>query len=347
MNPEVPLFSWGGKNATVRPYLLKEFEIILLNLRIPFCSRAAGVLTLVAVWSLSSCSMSQVALRMTADAMTGGVRSSTVFTGDDDPELVGDSLPVLIKTFELMREQLPDHEGLSLQTGSLEVMYANAFVQGPAERLPAGQFDLKRAQLDRARKLYLRADRVLKAALEQKFPGLTSALASGTAGPLLAKAEKTDVPLLYWESAAVMSAFALAPLDVTLSVRVKGIETLMARAYALDPDYDEGTLDEFYISFYGSLPEGMGGSKVLAKEHFEAALKKDKGLSAGPYVAYAQAVSLPNQDYPEFKSLLEKALAIRVEEPSTHRLVNILSQRKAEWLLAQKDDLFVDTGDAP
>ena len=283
---------------------------------------------------------------MAADAMTG-VRSSTVFTGDDDPELVGDSMPLLIKTFELMREQIPDHEGLNLQTGSIEVMYANAFVQGPAERLPASQFDRKREQLDRARRLYLRADKVLRAELELKFRGLGAALAAGTAGPLLAKAKKSDVPLLYWESAAVMSAFALSPLDVSLSVRVKDVAALMARAYQLDPDFDDGSLDEFYISFYGSLPEGMGGSKALARDHFDAAVKKTKGLSAGAYVAYAQAVSLPNQDYPEFKRLLEAALAVPLDEAPAHRLVNILSQRKAAWLLAQKDDLFVDTGDTP
>jgi len=319
----------------------------VLKALLTLCPRAIGALALMACFVFASCSINRTALQMTADAMTGGVRSSTVFTGDNDPELVGDSLPLLIKTFELLREQLPDHEGLNLQTGSLEVMYANAFIEGPAERLPATAFAQKKFQLDRAKNLYLRADQVLKAELELKFPGLGAALAAGNPGPVLAKAQKTDVPLLYWESAAVMSAFALTPLDVSLSVRVKDVDALMARAYALDPDYDEGTLDEFYISYYGSLPEGLGGSKDLAKAHFEAALKKDKGLSAGPYVAYAQAVSVPNQDYPEFKKLLTAALAIPVDEVSSHRLVNILSQRKANWLLAQKDDLFLDTGDAP
>jgi len=246
-----------------------------------------------------------------------------------------------------MREQIPDHEGLNLQTGSIEVMYANAFVQGPAERLPASQFDRKHEQLDRARRLYLRADKVLRAELELKFPGLGAALADGKGERLLAKAKKSDVPLLYWESAAVMSAFALAPFDVSLSVRVKDVAVLMARAYALDPDFDDGSLDEFYISFYGSLPEGLGGSRTLAKDHFDAAVRKTKGLSAGAYVAYAQAVSVPNQDYPEFKRLLEAALAVPLDKAPAHRLVNILSQRKAAWLLAQKDDLFVDTGDAP
>ena len=177
--------------------------------------------------------------------------------------------------------------------------------------------------------------------LELKFPGLRKALAADSAAPLLAKATKADVPFLYWESAAIMSAFALAPLDVGLSVRVKEARALMARAYALDPDFGGGTLDEFYISFYGSLPAGMGGNKALAKEAFERALRKGGGKTAGPYVAYALAVSIPNQDYAEFKSLLDAALAVGLDSPF-NRLANILAQRKAAWLIAHQDDLFVD-----
>jgi len=325
----------------------KERRVILPKSHSIFNSRTSTALLLSAFLVLSSCATTnKLALGAVANALAG-TQSSTVFTGDDDPELVGESLPVFIKTFEALREQLPHHQGLILQTGSLEVMYANAFVQGPAQRLPADQFDQKRFQLDRALKLYLRADKVLKAGLELRFPGLEKALAEGTAEPLLAKANKNDVPLLYWESAAVMSAFALAPLDVALSVRVKGVTALMARAYALDPNYGDGTLDEFYISFYGALPDGLGGSKVLAKRHFDTALLKDKGQEAGPYLAYVQAVSLPNQNFPEFKKLLKAALAIDVDKDPSHRLVNILAQTEARWLLAHKDDLFLDTGDTP
>ena len=267
---------------------------------------------------------------------------STVFTGDNDPELVGDSLPLLIKMFETLQEQLPDHEGLNLQTGSLTIMYANAFVQTPAEVLPPDQADRKKEQLERAKKLYLRGEKFIMHELELKFPGIRGKLASDSAGPLLAKAKKADVPFLYWESAAIMAAFALTPLDIELSVRVKEAKALMARAYELDPDFGGGSIDEFYISFYGALPESMGGDKALARKHFEAAVKKGGGKTCGPYVAYATAISLPNQDYPEFKKMLDAALAISVDDSPANRLVNTLAQRKAAWLLAHQDDLFID-----
>ena len=290
---------------------------------------------------VSSCSLNRIALRMSADAMSA-VGPSTVFTGDDDPQLVGDSLPLLIKMYETLQEQLPDHEGLNLQTGSLTIMYANAFVQTPAEVLPPDQGERKRQQLERAKKLYLRGEKFLMHELELKFPGIQSALAADSAGPLLAKAKKADVPFLYWESVAILAAFSLSPLDIGLSVRVKEAKVLMARAYTLDPNFGGGSLDELYISFYGALPASLGGDRALAKKHFEEALKKGKGKNCGPYVAYATAVSIPNQDYPEFKTLIDAALAINVEDSPPNRLVNILAQRKAAWLLAHREDLFLD-----
>lgn len=297
-----------------------------------------GVLVLL----LASCSVNRLAVQWTADALTG-LNRSTVFTGEDDPELVAESLPLLLKTNEVLLEQLPDHAGLNLQTGSLTVMYASAFVQGPAELLPVEAGTQKREALARAERLYRRAERVLATALERRFPGLWAALEADRAGPLLARAQVSDVPLLYWESAAVMSAFALAPLDIGLSVKVKAVHQLMARAYSLDPDWNLGGLDEFYISFYGALPASLGGSRDRADRHFEAAVRKQKGAGVGPYVAYATALSVPLQDFRQFRLLIEAALAVDLEANPELRLVNTLGQRKARWLLENQDNLFLDT----
>jgi predicted anti-sigma-YlaC factor YlaD len=279
--------------------------------------------------ALTSCS--STAVQIAADTLSASGRS-TVFTGDEDPELVRDSLPLLLKAHEILLEQVPTHESLAVQTGSLTVMYANAFVQGPAEMMGTEQSSLKRAALDRALKLYLRADRVLRPLVDRKFPGL---------GASLDKAKKEDVPLLYWESAAVMSAVALSPYDLNLSVRIKDIRALLARAYQLDPDWGNGTLDEIYISVYASLPASLGGDRALAKHHFDEAVRKEAGKGTGPYVAYATAVCLPDQDLATFQKLMNEALAVDVNAAPELRLANTLNQRKASWYLAHQDDLFL------
>jgi hypothetical protein len=57
---------------------------------------------------------------------------------ENDPEIVADSLPTLIKTMEAVLASDPENEGLGLTVGSAYIMYANAFVEGtgqsPAER---------------------------------------------------------------------------------------------------------------------------------------------------------------------------------------------------------------------
>jgi predicted anti-sigma-YlaC factor YlaD len=81
------------------------------------------------------------------------------------------------------------------------------------------------------------------------------------------------------------------------------------------------------------------------EEHFKKALEKSKGLSASPYVSYAQSVSIPAQDYETFKRYLEAALAIDVNADPGNRLVNIITQRKARYLLNRASHYFIEVED--
>jgi predicted anti-sigma-YlaC factor YlaD len=282
-----------------------------------------------------------MAVRAVSDALTGE-GSSTVFTGDNDPELVGDALPFAIKMYETLLSQEPDHQGLILTTGSLFVMYANAFVQGPAEMLPAGRYQERILALERAKKLYLRGADILYSGLDKKYPGFSGAWAAGTMEDYLKKTKKADVPYLYWTTAALLSAYSLDIFDFELGAKIPELTALIGRAYELDPDFNNGALDEFYLLFYASLPESLGGDKALAETHFARALEKSGGLSAGLYVSYAQAVCVPAQDHDTFRIYLEKALAQDEGGDPSNRLVNTLARRKAVYLLDSMASLFPD-----
>ena len=283
---------------------------------------------------LASCSINKMAINSVSNALTG-TGSADVFTADSDPELVGDALPFAIKMYESLLSQNPNHQGLLLTTGSLFVMYANAFVQGPAERMDAIDYYAERhAALDRAKKLYLRGNALLYSALDKKYPGFSAAsLEGGTLEALLRKCKKEDVPLLYWTVASGLSAYSIDVFDFALGSGIPKWGPMIARAYELDPDFNNGAIDEFYILYYAALPESLGGDKARAEIHFKRALEKTRGLAAGPYVSYAQANCVPAQDYDAFKENLEKALAIDVDDEPSMRLVNILSQRKAKYML--------------
>jgi predicted anti-sigma-YlaC factor YlaD len=281
---------------------------------------------------LSSCSINRMAVKAVSNALTGE-GSGDVFTGDPDPELVGDALPFAIKVYETLLSQQPDHQGLILTTGSLFIMYANAFVQGPAQMLPSSEYEKQEAALSRAKKLYLRGTDILLTGLEKRFPGFIKASVDKDLEPIFKKAKKQDVPLLYWTVAGLLSAYALDPFDISQGVLVQDIIPLIHRAYELDPDYNHGAIDDFYVLYYASMPEGMGGDKSKAETHFRLALEKSGGALASPYVSYAQTVAIPAQDYESFKMNLEKALEVNPDDDPSNRLVNILAQRKARFLL--------------
>jgi predicted anti-sigma-YlaC factor YlaD len=283
-------------------------------------------------------------MKAVADALTGE-GSSDVFTGDSDPKLVGDALPFAIKMYESLLSANPKHQGLLNTTGSLFVMYANAYVQGPAEQMPSSMFEQRQAEKERAKRLYLRGLAYLYRGLDNKYPGFSGSYQEGTLPTFLAKMKKDDIPALYWSAAAGLSAYSLNPFDMELGVRIREFYSLVERAYALDPDYNSGALDDFLLLFHASVPETMGGDKTKVDVHYNRALQKSKGLSAGTYVSYAQVVSIPAQDYGKFKELLELALAIDPNiEPST-RLVNVMAQQKARYLLDSADLFFiVDSG---
>ncbi|MDR0540496.1 MAG: TRAP transporter TatT component family protein [Spirochaetaceae bacterium] len=251
-------------------------------------------------------------------------------------------LPSIISGAERKLAKTPGDWKLSLEAGSYCIMNANAFIQGPASMLPPGDYQKRDKEYRRAKKEYLRGVTHLRSAWGAKYPGINEAF--GTAGfkRFLDSLSKDDVEMLYWLVAGTMAAFSLDPFDVTLSIKLPELSALILRAYELQPDWNNGTLDDFFILFYGALPADMGGDKNKAKIHYERALKKAAGRSAGPYVSWAEAICVPAQNYSEFKQNLDAALAIDPDAYPPLRLNNIITQRKARYLLDSAKYKFID-----
>ena len=312
----------------------KNITCILFLMKIPRCLFLIACCFSFVIYT--SCSVNT----LVANALTGD-GNSTVFTGDSDPELVGDALPFAIKMYEALLDSNPKHQGLMFTTGSLFIMYANAFVQGPAEMLPFEEWQTKEEEVKRAKQLYLRGSEILYNALEAKYRGFKRAAAQeGALQRFLKKCKKDDVGLLYWAAAGGMAAYSIDVLDFDLSARIPEWSAMVQRAYELNPDFGVAALDEFFILFYGSLPELLGGDKERAKDHFQRALEKTGGNSAGAYISYAQSICIPAQDYDTFKDCLEKALAIDPDADPSARLVTVIGQRKALWLLDNAYNYF-------
>jgi len=300
------------------------------------------LVVVLALLVLEFCSIKKMAMNQVANALTapGG---STVFTGDNDPELVGDALPFAIKMYESMMVSIPWHDGLKLRTGSLYIMYANAFLQTPADMLPDVELEKQEFLLNRARNLYLRGRDIILKALDKKYPGFLENMNKKKYDLALAAVKKKDAPFLYWGAAGWLGAYALNPLDMKIGLTMPGAKAMMDRVLQIDENFEKGTILDFYVSYYGAMPVNMGGDANKAREYYKKALAVAGGNATSPHLSLATTVSVNEQNLKEFKELLNKVLEVNPDADPENRLVNILNQRKARWLLEHAGNFFVDT----
>jgi predicted anti-sigma-YlaC factor YlaD len=287
-----------------------------------------------------SCSIKKMAMKTVAGALSspGG---NSVFTGDNDPELVGDALPFAIKMYESLLQSIPGHRGLRLRTGSLYVMYANAFLQTPASLLEESEYRKQEFLMNRAKNLYLRGRDILLLGMEQRYPGFRKYLDEKKFDLALSAVKADDVPLLYWAAAGWLGAFAIDPFDMKLGLTVPRAAAMMDRALQLDESFGNGSLHEFYVLYYGAMPDYMGGDFKKARYHFKKALDLSGGKSTSACISLATTVSVKEQNINEFKDLLKRVLKMDPDANPDNRLVTILDQRKARWLLDHTDDFFL------
>jgi predicted anti-sigma-YlaC factor YlaD len=284
------------------------------------------------------CSMRKWAAGKLGDALASG---GTTYASDDDPELVGDALPFALKTIEGLLDATPKHEGLLLSAASGFTQYAYVYLATEADYVE--DTDLARAThlRDRAAGMYRRALQYGMRGLEVDHADIRRGLRDDPRAAL-AGMGKADVPMLYWTSAAWSLVISLDKTNATLAVDLPLAESLMHRALELDPGYGDGVIHDYYISYEGGRAGAAGGSIEKAREELAAALALAKGRRAAPYLAFAESVSVGNQDRKEFTELLEAALTIKPDVAPEYRLANIVAQRRARWLLSRIDDLFVE-----
>lgn len=284
------------------------------------------------------CSISKFAAKSVADVLA---EDSIAYAADEDIELIGDATPFALKTIESFLVRLPEHRGLLTAAAKGFTQYAYVYVQLPADVLESEDVGAAYARRARAKRLYLRArDYGLRGL------GLSSddALAQLHRQPVqaLSAMRDEDVELLYWTGVAWVAAISLGKDEPGLIAGLPVVDAIIDRAFALDPDFDDGGLHTFLIGYETSRP-GSGADAVdAARRHFQRAVALSEGRQAAPYVAMAESVAAPAQQRREYERLLEKALAVDPDAKPEWRLANLVMQRRARWLLDRTDQLFVE-----
>ncbi len=286
----------------------------------------------------TGCSVKKFAISKLGDSLAS--QSTSSFATDDDPELIGDALPFALKLMEGLLDQVPQHRGLLFATSSGFTQYSYVWVQQPADEVEQQDVERAKTMRLRARKLYLRARDYGIRGLEVKHPNFGASLRHD---PLLAVlvTRKKDVPLLYWTAASWGAAISVSRDDPDLVADQPIVEALIDRSLQLDPDFDDGAIHGFLITYESARQGAKSDFAARSRQHFDRQVELTSGLLASPFVSLAETVCISKQERGEFESLLKRALAIDPDAKPQWRLTNIVMQRRARWLLSRQDDLFL------
>jgi len=287
----------------------------------------------------AGCSIKRMAVNKLGDALSSG---GATFASDDDPELVKAAVPFSLKLMESLLAESPKHKGLLFATASGFTQYAYAFVQQDADELEDENLTAATEMRERATRLYLRARNYGLRGLEARHRSFEKALRADPKTAVRATTAR-DVPMLYWTGVSWAAAISLSKDNPDLIADVRIVEALIDRALELDEAFDHGAIHSFLITYEMSRQGAAGDSAARARKHFDRVVELSGGQLAGPYVSLAEAVSVQKQNVAEFKDLLNRALAIHPDSKTEWRLVNLIMQRRAKWLLARIDQLFLVT----
>ena len=311
--------------------------------RVQFLSRAAlrcwraAFVAGVAV-TCCGCSIQRLAVNSVGDVLSSG---TSVYETDDDPEFVGAALPFGLKVIESLLAEQPEHRGLLLSAARGYLLYSYAYLSLPAQRLELTDFAAAQQLRRRARNLALRAHGYASRALALDYSEIDAALraAPEEAAQRITVPER-DVETMYWTAAALALAISSSRNEPALLARLPEVEALLARALALDEDWNGGALHELALTLEGA--GTTAGDAATLDAHYGRALELSAGGSASVHVTYAEVVAVPRQDRELFRQSIDRALAVDIDVNPGQRLLNVLAQQHARWLLDNLDQWFLE-----
>lgn len=301
-------------------------------------SKKLNILLVVPVLLFLNCSIQKLTMSKISENFSSN--ENTVFTGDDDPELIRDALPFTMKLYESLLAKDSTNPGLYLASGKLFCLYAQGFVLFPADTLADSLTAQKKAACKRAKKLFLRGRDYMLKALDLRHPHFLAQIKSGAMDSALLKINKSDSTYLYWCAVSWMGAIAADRSDLGLGMTLKKAVALANKLYSTNESYGSGAINELYCIYYASAPKSLGGDTAAARIQLTKAISASNESKVSPFVSGALSLSVKNKNKEEFEQFLNSALSINVNAHPQERLQNIIYQQRAKWLLEHEGRYF-------
>jgi len=289
--------------------------------------------------SLSNCTTKQLEqnfIDSLADKFSAN--QSDVIRGEEDPELLGDSLPFMLKMLEIMAENSPKNVNIKTSLAQGFTAYASLWLENEALIIEDDDYEYSEHLKYRAKQLYYRAWRYGFQGLELRYPGIRDQIDSQLFR--LEQLKAVDVPLMTWTGLALVSWIKHSSDNMDAVSQLPIALSLINRAFELNPKYGDGVLYEFFIYYYNEQVNNDDKMKLLVDYRNEIIDDSDNNKCT-PYLTWASAISIQTQNKPEFKDMIEKGLKIDVNQRPEYRLSNKICQKMSKWYLTKIDDFFL------
>ncbi len=335
-----------------------------MHRRAGFFIKIKGLILGFSVLLIMSCaSIQKKALGSAAD-MLSSPGGAGVFMQDDDPRLVADALPLALKLHEMLLDMDSENDQLALATGQNFILYAGAFVQLPASMLSEDEWEEALYASRRAKKLFRRGRDYVFSSLEMRHPELPELLEEGLYDQALELITEEDADAAFWAALGWLGMASTDALDMEIVTELDKAVLLLLRALELNETSPEihNTMIQVYLSLPPSVLTTLEGQSVHIRDfleryyrdngvdgnprnraffHYYRAISLSEGTDPSPYITMATTLSVKEQDTKSFRSYLEKVLALDAEDHPEKKLLIVMYQEKARWLLDNVERFFL------
>ena len=153
-----------------------------------------------------------------------------------------------------------------------------------------------------------------------------------------------DIQDLYWLAAALGGTIQSSRgADPFALVYIPTIGKLLETAINLNQEWGNGKLYSAMMSYTTVRPDL--NRDILDDSlnfYFEKAVKYSDSLDASIFVSYAESVHKPKQEKKEYIEKLNFVIEMDLEKGSQYEINNIISKRRARWLLSKTEDYFLE-----
>ena len=218
-------------------------------------------------------------------------------------------------------------------------MYAFGFLMEKADRAIINNYSTGVRLQEMAHQYFVDAIDFGERSINLKYNDYQKWIA-GEIGNIGLEPVNIDIALFYWTAAAYGGAVSSSQGDPEWVIKLPRVGLLLNEVMKKDSLWNNGAALVAMITYTMNNPEIAGESEKLARQYFDTAVNVSNGMDLGPYIAIAESVSKLNQNRNEFIQLLNQALDIDINSNPDLRLANIISRKRAEWLLANVDEFF-------